>query len=131
MEQELIKSELDVTIIEKDEDVEQYIYSLLESAEQFYIAIKSGTYDKVLMIDTERVYQFHKDNNSFKLSELCLNTEEDYIVLELVDINDGNIPVFKISTTQAELSTFQYLYHIYIKYPYYSWKFKKDNKSVK
>ncbi len=135
MEQELtediveIESEekvLDKTIIEIDDDVVQYIYSLLKVSEQFYIAVKSGTYDKVLVLDTERVYQYNKEQDNFELSELCLNTEEDYVVLQLIDIHDEIIPVFKISTTQAELGTFDYLYHLYVKYPYYSWKFKRE-----
>ena len=126
MEQELSKEEfdeimaedkkLDLAIIEKDEDVVQYIY----------IAIKTGTYDKVLILDTERVYQYNKDQDCFEVSNLCLNTEEDYVVLQLIDIHDEIIPVFKISTTQAELGTFAYLYNLYIKYPYYSWKFKRE-----
>lgn len=136
MEQELSKEEfdeimaeykkLDLAIIEKDEDVVQYIYSLLKASEQFYIAIKTGTYDKVLILDTERVYQYNKDQDCFEVSDLCLNTEEDYVVLQLIDIHDEIIPVFKISTTQAELGTFAYLYNLYIKYPYYSWKFKRE-----
>lgn len=136
MEQELSKEEfeeiisqdkkLDLSIIEKDEDVVQYIYSLLKASEQFYVSIKSGTYDKVLVLDTERVYQYNKDQDCFELSELCLNTEEDYLILELIDIHDEIIPVFKISTTQVELGTIAYLYHLYIKYPYYSWKFKRE-----
>lgn len=121
---------LDLSILDEDENVYQYIYSLLKNSEQFYTAIKTGTYDKVLISNTEKIYQYHKDIDCFYISELPINSEEDYIVLDLVDVVEGKIPVFRIRTTQVELGTLEYLYNIYIKYPYYSLKWKREFKNA-
>lgn len=124
------QKELDLTILDNDENVCLYINSLLSNSEQFYLGIAAGTYDKVLILNSERIYEYDKENDTFKVSELFVNSEEDYIILELINIIDEKVPVFKISTTMAELSTLEYLFTAYIKHPYYSWKFKRENKSA-
>lgn len=124
------KKELDLTILDNDEMVCKYINSLLSNSEQFYLAIAAKTYDKVLILNTEKVYQLNSLDDGFETCELLINSEEDYVILELINIVNDNVPVFKISTTMAELNMFSYLFTAYIKHPYYSWKFKRENKSA-
>lgn len=116
---------LDLSILEKDEDVVKYFQSLLVGSADFYAAIKSKTYDKVFLSNTSKVYQYHYDIDCFWVSELIPNSEEDYVVLTLVDITETGAPIFNIQTTAAELSTINYLYTNYIKLPFYYWLHKK------
>lgn len=81
---------------------------------------------EVFIEDIKQVYTFNKATNTFTLSDLPYNPEEDYIGLSLIGLNDDGIPLLQINMQVIELSSFDYWYTKLITIPYYNRVFNKN-----
>lgn len=118
---------IDLSILDCEIQVNKYLNSLLNNSETFYVSIHTKIIDKILMVDTEQVYQYHSNIDCFELTDLPVNSEEDYLILRLVDMTENNIPIFTVGTTMVELTTFDYFLTHFIKIPFYKWIFKRGS----
>lgn len=116
---------LDMTILDDEVQVNRYLEALMYQSETFYTSIKTKMIDKVLLYDTRQVYQYHENINCFELTELPVNTEEDYIIITYTDMNENGVPIFTINTTQVETTTLQYIWVNWFTLPFYKWIFKR------
>lgn len=86
---------------------------------------------EVFIEEIKQVYAFDKATNTFTLSDLPYNPEEDYIGLSLIGLNDDGVPLLQINMQVIELSTFDYWYTKLIKIPYYNRVFNNKVKKLK
>lgn len=118
---------LDLSILDNPETNAKYLSSLMKNSVEFYIALQSGLFNKVLFIDIDKVYQYDKSQGIFFETDLEINSEEDYVVLllsEIVEIDERRIPVFNTQVTIIELAFLHCLFVNYILMPFYRYKWK-------
>lgn len=117
----------DLTILNNPEDNVKFLASLLKNSCEYYVALQSGLFKKVLFADIDKVYQYDKSQGIFFETDLEINSEEDYIVLilsEVIEEEQRRIPVFITQTTIIELGFIHSNIMNYIIMPFYRQKWK-------
>lgn len=129
------QEELNYSELLSDDNLLKYIESIFVSSEAMYVSLMSGLIEKILIKWDEeqdsfyRVIKFNKKDLTVETTNLPFNSEEDYVILNFVEVNESNIPVFSIEITKVVLNTIDFYLYNKVILPYHEYKYRKQYKN--